>query len=52
MAVWDSEVNIPAYAAEVELLERVAGASAADGLRAPFVLGDPTAAGRQRNASG
>jgi len=41
VAVWDSVVNIPAYAAEVELLQRVAGASAADAVRAPFVLGDP-----------
>jgi SAM-dependent methyltransferase len=40
IAVWDSVVNIPAYAAEVALLERVAGQSAADALRAPFVLGD------------
>ena len=41
VAVWDSVANMPAYAAEVELLQRVAGASAADALRAPFVLGDP-----------
>lgn len=27
---------------EVELLERVAGSAAAEALRAPFVLGDPT----------
>jgi SAM-dependent methyltransferase len=39
-AVWDSLENIPAYAAEVGLLERVAGQRAADALRAPFVLGD------------
>ncbi|MEO5698834.1 MAG: hypothetical protein ABIQ60_17060 [Burkholderiaceae bacterium] len=31
---------MPAYAAEVDLLERVAGTAAADALRAPFVLGD------------
>jgi SAM-dependent methyltransferase len=41
VAVWDSVVNIPAYAAEVALLDRMAGQSAADALRAPFVLGDP-----------
>jgi hypothetical protein len=40
VAVWDSLANTPAYAAEVALLERVAGQRAADALRAPFVLGD------------
>ncbi|HEU0075596.1 MAG TPA: class I SAM-dependent methyltransferase [Dehalococcoidia bacterium] len=40
VAVWDSLDNIPAYAAEVALLERVAGRRAADALRAPFVLGN------------
>ena len=40
IAVWDSLDNIPAYAGEVSLLQRVAGAPAADALRAPFVLGD------------
>lgn len=40
VAVWDSLENIPAYAAVVALLERVAGRRAADALRAPFVLGD------------
>jgi SAM-dependent methyltransferase len=40
VAVWDSLENIPAYAAEVTLLERLAGRQAADALRAPFVLGD------------
>jgi SAM-dependent methyltransferase len=40
VAVWDSLDNIPVYAAEVGLLERVAGRPAADALRAPFVLGD------------
>ena len=39
-AVWDSLENIPAYADEVALLERLAGVPAADALRAPFVLGD------------
>lgn len=41
VAVWDSLDNIPAYAAEVALLERMAGRQAADALRAPFVLGNP-----------
>jgi SAM-dependent methyltransferase len=40
VAVWDSLENTPAYAAEVSLIERVAGPRAADALRAPFVLGD------------
>lgn len=40
VAVWDSLDNIPAIAAEVALLERIAGRAAADALRAPFVLGN------------
>jgi SAM-dependent methyltransferase len=40
VAVWDSLDHIPAYSAEVSLLERIAGKNAADALRAPFVLGD------------
>jgi len=40
VAVWDSAENIPAYSAEIALLERVAGRRAADALRAPFALGD------------
>lgn len=40
VVVWDSLDNVPAYAAEVDLLERVAGRRAADALRAPFVLGE------------
>ncbi len=39
VAVWDSLENAPAYATEVALLDRVAGASAGDAVRAPFVLG-------------
>jgi len=39
IAVWDSLDSIPAYAAEVALLEQTAGQPAADALRAPFVLG-------------
>jgi SAM-dependent methyltransferase len=40
VAVWDSLDNIPAFAAEVALLEETAGRRAADALRAPFVLGN------------
>jgi SAM-dependent methyltransferase len=40
VAVWNSLDTMPAYAAEVALLERIAGRRAADALRAPFVLGD------------
>lgn len=43
VAVWDSLDNMPIFADEVALLERTAGAQAADALRAPFVLGDPGA---------
>lgn len=42
VAVWDSLDHIPAYAAEVALLERMAGPQAAAALRAPFVLGNRT----------
>jgi len=40
VAVWDGLEQNPAYAAEVELLERLAGRAAADCVRAPFALGD------------
>jgi SAM-dependent methyltransferase len=40
VAVWASLADTPAYAAEVTLVERLAGAAAADALRAPFVLGE------------
>lgn len=40
VAVWDSLENIPAFAAEDALLQRIAGQAAADALRAPFVLGN------------
>jgi len=43
VAVWDSLDDTPAYAAEVALLERMAGRAAADALRAPFVLGSTRA---------
>ncbi len=41
IAVWASLDDTPAYAAEVELLDRLAGSAAANALRAPFVLGNP-----------
>lgn len=41
VAVWDRLENSDAYPEEVGLLERMAGPSAADALRAPFVLGHP-----------
>lgn len=40
VAVWDSLANTPGYAAMVELLQRLFGHDIANGLRAPFVLGD------------
>ena len=52
VAVWDSFENIPAYAAEVELLQRTAGQQAADALRAPFVLGDRDALSRMFSEAG
>jgi SAM-dependent methyltransferase len=42
-AVWDSLETNPAYAAEVNLLQQLAGERAADAVRAPFVLGDRSA---------
>jgi len=41
VATWDSLERTPGYRAVVGLLERLFGAAVADGLRAPFVLGDP-----------
>jgi SAM-dependent methyltransferase len=43
VAVWESIENSDAYPIEVELLERLAGAAAANALRAPFVLGQKDA---------
>ncbi len=40
VAVWDKLENMPAFAEEVALLERVAGTEAANALRAPFSLGN------------
>jgi len=40
VAVWASLADTPAYAAEVALVDRIAGADAAAVLRMPFVLGE------------
>lgn len=40
VAVWDSLENTPGYAAMVALLAQLFGDEAADGLRAPYNLGD------------
>ena len=40
VAVWAPLSDTPAYAAEVALVERLAGSTAAGVLRAPFALGD------------
>lgn len=39
VAVWASLEDTPAYAAEVALVDRIAGSDAANALRAPFALG-------------
>ena len=52
VAVWDALANLPAYAAEVALLERLAGKPAADAIRAPFVLGDRSTLARLFSAAG
>lgn len=41
VAVWGSLAETPAYAAEVALVGRLAGAAAAEALGTPFVLGEP-----------
>jgi SAM-dependent methyltransferase len=40
VAVWDSLDHTPGYAAMVEILRRLFGKEAANGLHAPFILGD------------
>lgn len=40
VAVWDSLGNTPGYAAVTALLQRMFGDQVADGMRAPFTLGD------------
>jgi len=46
VAVWDTLENNPLYAAEVDLLARLAGRAAAEALQAPFALGDRKALAR------
>ncbi|GAB4223675.1 MAG: methyltransferase domain-containing protein [Kiloniellaceae bacterium] len=41
VATWDALERTPGYAAMVALLQRLFGEEVADGLRAPFVLGEP-----------
>jgi pimeloyl-ACP methyl ester carboxylesterase/SAM-dependent methyltransferase len=41
VAVWSPLDDIPAYAAEVDLLRRLAGDRAGEALRLPFAYGDP-----------
>ena len=41
VAVWDRVESAPAYAAEVVLVERLAGPEAAEPLLSPFALGNP-----------
>ena len=50
-AVWDTLEHTPAYASLVALLERHAGARAANALRAPFVLGGPATGDRSRTTA-
>jgi SAM-dependent methyltransferase len=45
IAVWDAIENIPAYTAELELIERLGGTAAAEAVRAPFALGDKAGLG-------
>lgn len=52
VAVWASLADTPAYAAEVELVDRLVGGAAADVLRAPFGLGEPERLARLCRAAG
>jgi ubiquinone/menaquinone biosynthesis C-methylase UbiE len=52
VAVWDSLNNIPAYAAEDELLRETLGQEATDALRAPFTLGDRDELGKLFSEAG
>jgi SAM-dependent methyltransferase len=52
LAVWDTLENHPLYAAEVDLLARLAGQAAGDALRAPFALGDRQSLARMFAAAG
>ncbi|MDF1505036.1 methyltransferase domain-containing protein [Roseisolibacter sp. H3M3-2] len=52
VAVWDRLERTPAYAALVDVTAGVAGAPAADALRAPFAMGDRAALGALFAAAG
>jgi len=52
VAVWAGLDQSPAYARSVQLLEKMAGAEAADALRAPFILGDAAAVRELTTAAG
>jgi protein-L-isoaspartate O-methyltransferase len=52
IAVWASLADTPAYATQVELVERLAGPTAAEALRAPFALGDAARLGELCAAAG
>ena len=52
VAVWASLSETPAYAAEVRLVERLAGPEAGAALRAPFALGDPARLAELFHAAG
>jgi SAM-dependent methyltransferase len=52
VAVWDTLENTPGYAQMTGLLLRLFGEEAANGLRAPFILGDKAALGRLFAAAG
>jgi len=52
VAVWASLEETPAYAAEVDLVERMAGPAAANVLRSPFALGDRAVLERTFAAAG
>jgi SAM-dependent methyltransferase len=52
VAVWASLADTPAYAAEVDLVDRLVGGAAADVLRAPFALGEPEQLVRLCRAAG
>lgn len=42
LTVWDDVANSPGYAAMIDIIEDMFGSDAANALRMPFVLGDPT----------
>lgn len=52
VAVWASADATPAFAVEIEIVERLVGKSAGDALRSPFLLGDPDELERLFEAAG